>query len=219
VGALSQILDWARSVKADLVKLQNETGIPALFAAAQMVHESNSGGELSGLARRHNYAGIKARDWQKKFGCGSVPLPTWEEIDGKPQQVMADFCTCPDWQTWLKVYAALLTGTTYGGALQYAADPLLYGGMVGRIWATDSVYLPKLMTWMLALWPDYADTIPAPPWASVTVAYPDGQAKGQLQPDGRTWAPLRVIAEASGATVGWDGETKTATVNRNCCCG
>jgi hypothetical protein len=76
---------------------------------------------------------------------------------------------------------------------------------------------------MLALWPDYADTIPAPPWKKVTVNHPGGQAQGQLQPDGKTWAPLKTIAEASGAEIGnWVPVEKggpSVDVVKKCHCG
>lgn len=65
------ILEWAASVKPDLVKLQQETRIPALWAAAQMCHESavNGGADLSGLARdAQNYAGLKWSEWEREYG-------------------------------------------------------------------------------------------------------------------------------------------------------
>lgn len=65
------ILEWAESVKPDLVKLQRETGIPALWAAAQMCHESavSGGAGLSELASQaHNYAGLKWSEWERQYG-------------------------------------------------------------------------------------------------------------------------------------------------------
>jgi hypothetical protein len=63
------VLEWAASVKPDLVKLQQETGIPALWAAAQMCHESAGGDGLSGLASQaHNYAGLKWAEWERQYG-------------------------------------------------------------------------------------------------------------------------------------------------------
>lgn len=46
------VVEWAVSVKPDLVQMQSTQGIPALWAAAQMCHESaNDGGaSLSSLA-------------------------------------------------------------------------------------------------------------------------------------------------------------------------
>lgn len=65
------VIEWAEAVKPDLVKLQAETGIPALWAAAQMCHESanNGGASLSDLAlSAQNYAGLKWAEWQREFG-------------------------------------------------------------------------------------------------------------------------------------------------------
>lgn len=113
-------LEWAVSVKPDLVRLQDETGIPALWAAAQMAHESASGQGLSELARKaHNYAGLKWAEWQRKYGCSPVSFGTWEVLDGSRVDVQAAFCSCPSWEVWLKVYAALLTGNHYRPALAY----------------------------------------------------------------------------------------------------
>lgn len=64
------MLEWAESIKPDLVKLQQETGIPALWAAAQMCHESANGNDgLSALAREaQNYAGLKWAEWERQYG-------------------------------------------------------------------------------------------------------------------------------------------------------
>jgi flagellum-specific peptidoglycan hydrolase FlgJ len=96
VGAL----EWAIGAKLDFVKLQKDTGIPAWFAAAQMVHEAfNGDGTMSGLAAKsNNFAGLKAASWQAQFGCGTVDLPTWEVVNGKDVQVTAAFCTCADYR-------------------------------------------------------------------------------------------------------------------------
>lgn len=205
------VIDWARSVKPDLVRMQQQHGIPALWAAAQMAHESavDSGTRLSELARlHHNYAGLKWADdgWQAEFGCKPVRMGTWEVIDGQAVDVIDAFCSCPDWHTWLRVYAALLTGPTYKAALQYAAAPLLYGWAVWRAgWATDPAYVAAAASWVARLWPDYADSLPDPPRPAVAIRDAGGRTlcAGWRQA-GRTVTPARDLAEAMGLQLTWD---------------
>lgn len=222
------VIEWAQSVKQDLVKLQQETGIPALWAAAQMCHESavDGGDGLSGLAREaHNYAGLKWADWEKTYGCEPVTYGTWEVLNGQEVDLNDAFCKCPDFQTWLKVYGGLLTGHLYSPALQYASDPFLYGYQVWQGgWATDPNYLVGTGAWMARLFDIYADTIPSSPKAQVavalqkeTVTVKDGDGntlcEGWLEGE-QTVAPVRKLAEALGLTVEWDEATQTVTLRR-----
>lgn len=204
---MEKILDWVRRVKPDLVHLQVRTGIPALFAAAQMCHESYSNSGLSELATRcHNYAGMKWASWQAEFGCTPAIFGTWEHIDGADVAVADAFCSCPDWPTWLKVYESLLTGKLYSGALRYAADPMLYALEVWqRGWATDPAYFLGIGKWIRALWVDYADTIPRTPGKLVRVVDAGGRhlCDGWLEQD-RTAVFLRDMATAQGLDTEWD---------------
>jgi len=211
------VLDWARSVKPDLVALQQRSGIPALWAGAQFCHESavDGGRDLSRLAKEHaNYAGLKWAEWQVKYGCRPVHMRTWEVLNGQRADVTDAFCSCPDWWTWLRVYEVLLTGRLYQPALTHAADPLLYGLTVWtRGWATDPLYLVGVGRWMVELWADYADTLPAPPRQAVAIVDAAGQllATGWLQ-DGQTVAPVRALAKALGLVVEWDPEQPSVTL-------
>jgi hypothetical protein len=210
-------LEWAIGAKSEFVKLQKATGVPAWGAAAHHCHEAwNVDGTMSSLAAKYNnHTGMKAAKWQKEFGCGTVDLPTWEVIDGRDVKVTATFCTCPDFATWLKVYALLLTGKTYGGALAYRHDPYLYIKQVWKSgWATDPAYMDGIERWMKVLAPYYADTVePAASTAKyppIKVALPTGRTiYGELR-DGVTfvetvagWVPLRACAELLGAKVEW----------------
>lgn len=202
------VLDWARSVKNDLLKLQQETGIPALWAAAQFVHESCvRGGEgLSDLATKcHNYAGLKWRDWQKEYGCSPVNMQTWEVIGGERVDLSDAFCSCPDFATWLKVYSALLLADRYKPALAYAADPMLYGWMVWKSgWATDPNYIASVGNWLTKLYDDYKDTIVEPTRQAVPVEDAGGAcvAEGWIQYN-RTVVLLRPLLESLGYQVEW----------------
>lgn len=218
------ILTWAREIKPDLVRLQAETRIPALFAAAQFCQESydrDKPDELSDLARLHyNYAGLKFASWQLQFNCQSVDMRTNEVLNGASVSLDAAFCSCQNnggWQTWLKVYASLLTGSYYGPALGSAADPMLYAAQVWRRgWATDPAYLTGISTWMVQLLPYYAETLPAVlPALGRPVAVLDAAGRrlceGWLQdPDGpgpepdRAVVRIRDIAEAQGLGVEYD---------------
>lgn len=221
------VLEWAKSVKPDLVKLQATHGIPALWAAAQMCHESAVGGG-SGLselaAKANNYAGLKWASWEAAYGCSPVNYGTWEVLNGQRVDLTDAFCSCPSWAVWLQVYAGLLTSSTYSPALAFAADPLLYGLQVWQCgWATDPAYLTGVGWWMQQLLPTYEDTLPVnsnqqvaatvQPPSPVTVKDSAGNVlcQGWLE-QSRTVVPLRDLAEKLGFGVDWDGATRSATL-------
>ncbi|MBP2019011.1 flagellum-specific peptidoglycan hydrolase FlgJ [Symbiobacterium terraclitae] len=212
-------IDWAVSVKPDLVRLQRERGIPALFAAAQMCHESyntQTGGLTELASKCHNYAGMKWAPWQAEFGAYPVVYGTWEHIDGSDQRVSAAFAAFPSWEHWLRAYASLLTADRYRSALQFAADPLLYGLQVWQYgWATDPNYAVKLGLWMAQLWSHYADTLQGAPAARTPVPIRDAGGRllttGWLDGD-RTAAYLRELAEAMGQVVDWQASEPAAIV-------
>lgn len=207
------ILDWAMSVKGDLVKLQQEKGIPALFAAAQMCHESyntRTGGLTELASRCHNYAGMKYAAWQAEFGGKPVVYGTWEVVNGQDKRVEAAFASFPSWERWLAAYASLLTGNLYKGALTYKAAPLLYGYHVWKSgWATDPNYVVKLSEWMAKLWPYYADTLPkqSAERKEVLIVTPSGKvlATGWLE-GSTTVVEVREYSEGLGLTVDWKQE-------------
>lgn len=211
------VVEWSEIVKTDLVKLQQQTGIPALFAVAQMAHESaiNDGKDMSRLAMDyHNYAGLKWASWQTTYGCSPVSMGTFEYIDGQRADVTDAFCSCPTWEIWLQVYAALLTGSFYKAALRYKNDPLLYGTHVWRLgWATDPAYIAGIAGWMSLLWAHYADALPMSDFASCSpVSVMDGSGRrlctGFLK-DSVSYVPVRPLAEAMGLVVGWTAPVVT----------
>lgn len=211
-------LTWAREVKPDLVAFQERTGIPAMWAAAQMIHEAwNSNGKLSDLAAKcNNYAGMKWRDWQGAYGCSPVSMRTWEVLSGERVDLTDAFCSCPDWATWLQVYEALLQTDRYRPALAYAADPMLYGWMVWkRGWATDPRYIVSVGEWLTRIYPDYQDTIPEPARQMIPVvdAHGDLVAEGWVQQN-RTVVLLRPALEALGYLVEWHQDGPKVVVTR-----
>jgi hypothetical protein len=221
------VVEWARSVKADLVRLQQKTGIPAHWAAAQMAHESavDGGAGLSELAlKAHNYAGLKWAEWQRAYGCVPVTYGTWEEVGGQRVDLSDAFCSCPSWEVWLKVYGDLLSGHYYGPSLAYAGDPFLFGwGIWQAGWATDSQYLVGTGHWMAALYAEYKETLPALPSAgepavtpeTVTIADDHGKklCEGWLE-DSKTVVPLRALTEGLGYTVEWQPDPPMVILKR-----
>ena len=207
---MSLILDWAESVKTDLIHLQTDTRIPALWAITQFCHESAGKGPrgLSGLAEHaDNYAGLKYRKWQAKYGCSPIVMDTWEEIGGERVDTTDAFCKCPSWQVWLEVYADLLTDDPYDTALAYADEPLLYGSLIAQKWATDSRYMIGVSKWMRALYPLYKDTLrlyksePVP----VAVEVFGESLEGYRNENGKTAGPVRPWLDimASAGVAGW----------------
>ncbi|MGE5675281.1 MAG: hypothetical protein ACM3XM_15635 [Mycobacterium leprae] len=116
--------DWARSKKADLIRLQQETGTPALWAAAQMCYESAvDGGEgLSEFAARtNNYARLKWAEWQRDYGCQPVQYDTHDVVNGQTVTRKETYCACPTWQVWLRVYGQELCRAGRSADPQYNA--------------------------------------------------------------------------------------------------
>lgn len=162
-------LEFLKSKRTDLFQMEQVSGIPALAAATHFLHESrNNDGSLSQLAEQcHNFAGMKWAEWQQPFGCKPVVMGTWEEVNGNHEETNDAFCACPDWATWLRVYAALIY-RYYQEALPYKNDPMLFlyklwaGG-----WATDSRYLGKVGSAMTELWDDFKSK--PEPWQQAAV--------------------------------------------------
>lgn len=155
-------LDWARANKQHFRQLQHDHQIPALHAAAQHIHEAfNSNGSLSGLAELDcNYGGLKFAEWQRQYGCTPVTYKTDEFLDGAWIKVDAQFCHCPDFGAWLRVYAHLLSIERYQPAKRFSRDPFLYSLHICKGgYATDPAYLQGIGKWMNLLWDDYADTV------------------------------------------------------------
>lgn len=232
---LAQV-QWAVANKAKFVELQRRSGIPALWAAAQHCHEAfNGDGTMSALlAKDNNGGGLKWAAWQAELGCTPVEYPTWEWVNGQNVKVVAKFCHAPSFDTWLQVYAHLLTLPRYQPALQYAADPTLYGAKVWAAgYATDPAYLAKraedgsiggVVKWLLELWPHYADTLPGRPEPATPVTIQVEGAHGFIQGEVRgsaTWAPLRPVVEGVGGKVEADWSNPAApvvTLRKGCCC-
>lgn len=229
-GALADLpaIVWAREVRAELVELQQRSGIPAAGAVVQMVHEAfNPGGQsLSRLAADyHNYAGLKWADWQRDYGGRPVSMTTWEEIDGKAETLEDAFGAFPDLGHFLRAYERLLTWPRYAGALAYAGQPLLWLHQVwGAGYATDSRYLAGLGAWMRATWSAYRDTLPAAPIAAgrpVAILDAGGRrlCEGWLMdPDGpgpepeRTVVRLRDVAGGMGLAIDYDSGGPAASL-------
>lgn len=209
-----KVVEWATTVKPDLVRLQQETGVPALWAAAQMAHESavDGGDALSELAtKHHNYAGLKWAEWEKGFGCAAATMGTWEEISGNAVSLEDSFCSCPSWEVWLQVYAQLLDFDRYRPAKAFGHDPLLYGFHIWQGgWATDSRYIVEVAGWMTRLYELYSDTLPAAPAPApqpVAIVGPDGRELCQGWLDAtRTVVPLRPLWEGLGHKLQWEPE-------------
>lgn len=218
--------EWARSVKEDLVALQRETGIPAIFAASQMIHEGfNWDGTLSGLAADHyNFAGLtwyedsETENWQRQFGATSVNLPTREVIDGKDVMVTRLFASYPSWQAFLKGYAYLLStpGWRYTGALKYRYDPLLYCRFIANAgYATEmpQTYVYAVSSSMALVWDDYADTLPQREYPSANVRVDGRLVECEAKVvNGKTVAWVKPVVQAIGATVGWSQATQTMDI-------
>lgn len=225
-------LTWARSLKGELVALQQETGgrITAAGAVTQFLHESADPGgrSLSRLALEYcNLAGIKwVGGWQLRHGARPVSLSTWEELDGDRTDLVDAFAAFPSVGHFLGAYSELLQFDRYRRAHAYADQPLLWLHQVwAGGWATDSRYLGGLGHWMVATWPIYRDTLPAAP------ADPRGQkveildaggnqlATGWLMdPDGpgpegyRTVARVVDLAAGLGMTHRWNGGRPAVTL-------
>jgi hypothetical protein len=218
-GGVLPALAWAEEIRPQLLALQRDTGLPALGVVSQWLHEAwNPGGwTMSRLAKEfNNYGGLKWANWQREFGGRPVSMSTWEEINGERVDLDDAFCAFPSFSAFVLAYASLMTGTRYGQARQYAADPFLW---VRRIWgagyATDSRYLVGVGEWMAAIWSVYAGTFQpvVTVGRSVDVVDSGGTLLSNgwlMDPDGpgpegdRVVVRLRDFAEAQGLIVDYE---------------
>lgn len=219
-GGQLPALVWAEEVMPALIALQVQTGIPALGAVAQLLHEAwNPGGvSLSRLASEfYNFGGLKWAEWQRAYGARPVSLATWEEIGGDRVDMVDAFAAFPSFDEFLQAYGALMRFDRYRPALRYASHPLLWLHQVAAAgYATDSRYLAGPGRWMTLVWQIYAGTVSAdvPTYEPVDVVDASGRrlADGWLMdpdgvegPDGqRAVVRVRQLAEALGLAVTYE---------------
>lgn len=219
-------LEWAMSIKRDLVAAQRGGGPPALHAVAQFLHESFDPATrgLTELATvHHNYAGLtwyeegEEPNWQRKYGATPVTMRTREVINGQDEWLDRQFASYPSFSRFLRAYLRLLTNPDwrYARYLAYAHDPLLYCNLIVRAgWATDgaAVYTNGVATFMADLWLDYADTLPGREGYRVVPIYGWGGAQiGEgLLKDGTTMllVPIRQYVSPLGVKVHYDEDKR-----------
>lgn len=117
-------------------------------AAVHAANESNYG--RSQLAAKYaNLWGVKATGAHTPFWKGAkVSLPTWEEVNGKPVQINAEFRVYDDWPAAVGDYADLIK-RLYPYAHAHPDNPVAFlAGLFSfaRKWATDSAALSKALT-------------------------------------------------------------------------
>ncbi len=113
-------------------------------------------------------------------------------------------------------------------AIKAAGGNITYTEIAGgthNIW-TKAAYTDGLVDWIFAQKnDDFVNTLPGAPASDTTivkmtigesVGFVNGAAKtldaAPVIKNSRTMLPVRFVAEAFGATVGWDGATSTATI-------
>ncbi|WP_326847656.1 glucosaminidase domain-containing protein [Paenibacillus alvei] len=191
------------------VEDMKKTGVPASLTIAQAILESGWGG--SGLTQKaNNLFGIKGSG-----PAGSVKMPTTEyRPDGTPYQVLAIFRAYGHWAESISDHSTLIINGTKDNPMRYhgvlnadyktACREIARGG-----YATDPGY-PKLLTDLIEQHKlQKYDQMGRTEKATIEL---NGKkiCEGTFT-NALVTAPVRVIAEALGAKVGYDG--KKATVN------
>ena len=138
-----------------VLRLQQQTGLPASVVLAQAILESDWG--RSQLARRNrNLFGIKAhplarrgRDGQGSLAAhattDAVVYSTTEYAGGRARRVKARFACYRSYDQCLQDYVRLLSRRRYAPARALAANPLAFARALQRCgYATDPRYAHKL---------------------------------------------------------------------------
>jgi len=122
------------------VENYNRYGILPSLTLSQAILESNSGDSI--LAKSYyNLFGIKGTGT-----AGSVQLPTWEEVNGKKENIFADFKVYHNYNESLTDHAKLLTTDRYKdvkNAPNYKSGAI---ALYNAGYATDSGYAGKLIS-------------------------------------------------------------------------
>lgn len=210
-GAMKQA-EFISKIAPAAVEDMKRTGVPASLTIAQAALESGWG--ESGLTKKaNNLFGIKGMG-----PAGSVNMPTTEyKPDRTPYQIEAAFRAYHNWAESIEDHSKLvLNGTKdkpkrYHGVLN--AD---YKTACHEIWrggyATDPKY-PQLLMGIIEQYGlmKYDEQGKKTVMAAIEV---NGKkvAEGPLV-DGTVLAPIRAVGEALGCRVGWNQQTKTASIN------
>lgn len=210
-GSMKQT-DFIAKIAPAAVEDMKRTGVPASLTIAQAALESGWG--ESGLTKKaNNLFGIKG-----KGPAGSVNMPTTEyRTDRTPYQIEAAFRAYHNWAESIEDHSKLvLNGTKdkpkrYHGVLN--AD---YKTACREIWrggyATDPKY-PQLLIGLIEQYGlmKYDEQGKKVVMAGIEI---NGKkiAEGPLV-DGTVLAPIRAVGEALGAKIGWNQQSKTASIN------
>ncbi|BFH59464.1 glucosaminidase domain-containing protein [Paenibacillus azoreducens] len=210
--------EFITKIAPHAAKDMQETNVAASLTIAQAALESAWGG--SGLTvKANNLFGIKG-----KGPAGSCTMPTTEYVKGKPVKVNAAFRAYHNWGESINDHSKLIMdGVSW--------DRNKYKGVIGKRgadaaraiaeagYATDPKYAQKLIALMneYNLYQyDEPGTVRDKPASgntgeAATVEIDGKQICSGIFINGLVSAPVRKVAEALGANVGWDG--KRATVN------
>ncbi|WP_412102310.1 glucosaminidase domain-containing protein, partial [Paenibacillus alvei] len=201
--------DFIAKIAPAAVEDMKKTGVPASLTMAQAILESGWGG--SGLtAQANNLFGVKGRG-----PAGSVKMPTIEyRPDGTSYPILANFRAYHNWAESIADHSLLIINGTkdkpdrYHGVLRadykIACREITRGG-----YATD----PKYADMLIGMIEQY-ELHKYDQMGKVEKAVIEMNGKkicdGTFD-NGLVTTPVRVIAEALGAKVGYDG--KKATIN------
>ena len=138
---------FADALASGALLLEKELGVPAELVVAQAAHESRFGNSelaLQGL----NLFGITATDsWLKRGGL-QIKMNTGEVIQGAEVRLVRGFRLYASWYDCLEDYGGILSSIKlYAPALEAFRAGRLEDGVkaLGRYWATDPDYAPKLL--------------------------------------------------------------------------
>lgn len=204
--------DFIAKIAPAAVEDMKRTGVPASLTIAQAALESGWG--ESGLTKKaNNLFGIKGRG-----PAGSVKMPTTEyRQDRTSYKIEADFRAYHNWSESISDHSALILNgtkdkpTRYHGVLN--AD---YKTACREVWrggyATDPKY-PQLLMGIIEQYGLMKYDEQGKKTVMAAIEVNDKKiAEGPLI-NGTVFAPVRAVGEALGCRVGWNQQTKTASIN------
>lgn len=211
--------EFISKVMEAAVKIQNKHGLPAATIVAQACLETGYGKYVLQKNGKYSYNLFNIKGTGP---AGSVTVVAWEVINNQKVNKESNFRAYNNYEESFEDYANLILNGRFvkGGPLIYQRalnvkhDPDKYAHALKDCgYATDPDYAKKLISIMDQYkLREMAVNFSKPPAPIPIIKVGDLVFEGILL-EGRTYAPVRALAEALGKQVQWDSTTSTVTID------